>query len=59
MIETDSPYLTPEPLRGKINEPAYIVHTLEFMARLFNVNKEDMGLITTKNFFKLFNKAER
>ena len=59
MIETDSPYLTPEPLRGKINEPAYIVHTLEFMARLFNVNKEDMGLKTSKNFFKLFNKAER
>ena len=59
MIETDSPYLAPEPVRGKINEPANITHTLEFMAKLFNLNKEDMGVKTSSNFFRLFTKAER
>ena len=59
LIETDSPYLAPEPLRGKINEPANITHTLEFMAKLFNLNKEDMGVKTSNNFFRLFTKAER
>ena len=59
MIETDSPYLAPEPLRGKINEPANITHTLEFMAKLFSLNKEDMGVKTSNNFFRLFTKAER
>ena len=59
MIETDSPYLAPEPVRGKINEPANIIHTLEFMAKLFNLNKEDMGVKTSSNFFRLFTKAER
>ena len=59
MIETDSPYLAPEPLRGKTNEPAYITHTLEFMAKLFNLNNDDMGVKTSNNFFKLFTKAKR
>jgi len=59
MIETDSPYLTPEPLRGKTNEPAYIAHTLEFMARLFNLEKEDMEFKTSNNFFNLFSKVNR
>ena len=59
MIETDSPYLAPEPLRGKINEPAYITHTLEFMAKLFNLNSDYLGVKTSNNFFKLFTKAEK
>ena len=59
MIETDSPYLAPEPLRGKTNEPAYITHTLEFTAKLFNLSKKDMEFKTSNNFFNLFSKADR
>ncbi len=57
LVETDSPYLSPVPMRGKINEPAYIIHTLEYLANLFNVNNNDLINITTSNFYNLFKKA--
>tara|TARA_Y100000768_G_scaffold257517_1_gene195792 strand:- start:446 stop:1222 length:777 start_codon:yes stop_codon:yes gene_type:complete len=54
LVETDSPYLAPVPLRGKPNEPSYIIHTVKFLSKLKNISFEDFSKITTKNFFKLF-----
>ena len=54
LVETDAPYLAPEPLRGKLNEPSYIVHTVKFLSKLKNISFKDLSEITTQNFFKLF-----
>ncbi len=54
LVETDSPYLAPVPLRGKPNEPSYIIHTVKFLSKLKDLSFEDFSNITTKNFFKLF-----
>jgi len=56
LVETDSPYLAPEPLRGKPNEPSYIIHTVKFLSKLKNLSFEDFSNITSKNFFNLFGK---
>ena len=55
LIETDSPYLAPVPLRGKKNEPCYIKHTLEKLANLKNTEVNKMKKITSYNFNLLFN----
>ena len=55
LVETDSPYLAPSPFRGKPNEPSYIIHTVEKLAAIKNVSKEDIMDATTNNFKKLFN----
>ena len=47
LVETDAPYLSPEPFRGKRNEPAYIIETLKQIADLREVSLEDMARITT------------
>jgi len=54
LVETDSPYLSPEPLRGKSNEPSHIIHTVNFLSKIKNINPENFAKITTYNFFKLF-----
>jgi TatD DNase family protein len=54
LIETDSPFLTPMPMRGKKNEPSYIKYTLEKLAELKNFNIKNLDNITTNNFNKLF-----
>jgi len=54
LVETDSPYLSPEPLRGRPNEPSYIVHTVNFLAKLKNINPNEFAERTSSNFFKLF-----
>ena len=54
LVETDAPYLSPEPLRGKPNEPSHIIHTVKFLSELKGVTFEDFSNITTKNFFNLF-----
>lgn len=54
MIETDAPYLTPMPHRGKPNEPAYLRHTAEFCAGLFDVSYQRLAEITTANAKKFF-----
>ena len=54
LVETDSPYLAPVPLRGKSNEPSYIIHTVKFLSKLKNLSFDDFSNITTKNFFNLF-----
>ena len=56
LVETDSPYLAPVPLRGKTNEPSYIIHTVKFLSEIKKINFEKFSEITTNNFFKLFGK---
>ncbi len=56
LVETDSPYLAPEPYRGKPNEPSYIIETVKFLSNLKNISYEDFSKKTTLNFFKLFGK---
>jgi len=58
LVETDAPYLAPQPTRGKRNEPAFIVHTAAMLAELKGVSSAEMADITTANFFRLFTKAQ-
>ena len=55
LIETDSPYLSPVPLRGKKNEPSYIKHTLEKLSIIKNIDIKKIEKITSDNFNLLFN----
>lgn len=55
LVETDSPYLTPSPNRGKSNEPSYIIHTVEKLSQIKNISTKDVMKITSDNFFKIFN----
>ena len=57
LIETDSPYLAPVPFRGKPNQPAYVKQVAEHIAELRGVRLEEVGEVTTENFFNLFNNA--
>ncbi|MBI5847712.1 MAG: YchF/TatD family DNA exonuclease [Nitrospirae bacterium] len=54
LIETDAPYLTPAPFRGKRNEPAYILHTAKKIAELRGISLQDLSRITTLNAKRLF-----
>ncbi len=54
LVETDSPYLAPVPHRGRTNEPAYVRHVAEEIARLKGVAPEAVAEATTRNFFALF-----
>lgn len=54
LIETDAPYLTPEPFRGRRNEPSFIVHTAKAIAELRGIALEDISRITTLNAKRLF-----
>ena len=54
LVETDCPFLTPVPLRGKRNEPSFVVHTAQFLADLYGVELETLGAATTKNFLDFF-----
>jgi TatD DNase family protein len=55
MIETDAPYLTPVPLRGKPNEPAFVRHTAEFCAKeVFGVSYEELAEATTASARRFF-----
>jgi TatD DNase family protein len=54
LIETDAPYLAPVPFRGKTNEPAYVRHVGEAVARLRGIPAEEIARVTTANFFNLF-----
>lgn len=55
LIETDSPYLAPNPHRGKTNEPAYVRYVAEFIAQMRGIDSLELGARTTENFCKLFN----
>ena len=54
LIETDSPFLAPDPMRGKKNEPSFIKYTLEKLAEIKSNTLENMDKITTDNFNILF-----
>jgi TatD DNase family protein len=59
LVETDSPFLAPEPYRGKICEPAYVANTAKVLAEIKGVTPEEIAQQTTENFFRLFNKMPR
>ena len=54
LVETDSPYLAPVPHRGESNQPAYVRHVAEEIARLREVTLDEIARATTANFFRLF-----
>lgn len=59
LVETDAPYLAPEPYRGKTNEPSYVVSTAARLAELRGTSGEELARTTTDNFFRLFKKVPR
>jgi TatD DNase family protein len=58
LVETDAPFLAPQPHRGKRNEPAFVRHTAEVLAQVKDVSEAKIAEITTANFFTLFAKAK-
>jgi len=54
LVETDSPYLAPIPMRGKKNEPSFIKYTFNKLAELKNLSVKEISMITSNNFEKLF-----
>jgi TatD DNase family protein len=58
LVETDAPYLAPVPVRGKRNEPAFVVHTAAVLAGLRDLTLEQLSELTTANFLRLFRKAD-
>ena len=54
LVETDSPYLSPEPFRGKSNEPGRTRYVAEKLAKIHNISFESIANQTTKNINKLF-----
>jgi len=54
LIETDSPYLAPVPHRGQTNQPGYVKHVAEEIARVRGMTVEAVGDATSENFFRLF-----
>jgi TatD DNase family protein len=59
LVETDAPFLAPQPFRGKRNEPAFVKHTAQMLAELKGVSFEELAEATTNNFFRLFTRAKR
>lgn len=59
LVETDAPYLAPEPFRGKRNEPAFVVHTAAAIAKARDMTPDEVAAATTANFFRLFQKVAR
>ena len=54
LIETDAPFLAPQPVRGRKNEPAYVVHTAEYLAQLHGMTVETFGALTSRNAQTVF-----
>jgi TatD DNase family protein len=57
LVETDAPYLAPEPHRGRTNEPAYVAQTARVLAETIGIGDDEVAQITTENFYRLFRKA--
>jgi TatD DNase family protein len=57
LVETDAPFLAPEPFRGKTNEPSFVVHTAAALAKVKGQSPEEFAKATTDNFFRLFGKV--
>ncbi len=54
ILETDSPYLTPVPYRGKKNNPSHIIDIVSFLSEKLNINKEEIAKITEENIKRIF-----
>lgn len=54
LLETDCPYMTPEPFRGKRNEPSYVVYTADRIAKIKGISIEEVARVTTENAKRLF-----
>jgi TatD DNase family protein len=59
LVETDAPYLAPDPHRGKRNEPSYTAFTARVLAGIKSVSEATIAEATTANFYRLFSKAAR
>ncbi len=59
LIETDAPYLAPQPFRGKQNQPAYVKYVAQEIATLRGVSLEQIAYETTENFYRCFSYAKR
>jgi TatD DNase family protein len=59
LVETDAPFLAPEPMRGKTNEPAFVVHTASRLAAVKGLSEAELARATNDNFFRLFSKVPR
>ncbi len=57
LVETDAPFLAPEPYRGKQNESAYVVHTAAALAKVKGISTAEMAAATTANFLRYYTKA--
>ena len=57
LVETDSPFLAPIPLRGRRNEPAFVKYTAERLAQIKDIPFAELAQITSDNFYRLFRKA--
>ena len=58
LVETDAPFLTPQPNRGKRNEPAYVAYVAERLAPLHNMKTAEFAQQTTENARRLFTKLD-
>ncbi len=57
LVETDAPYLAPDPFRSKTNEPAYVAQTAKVLGETIGMSEQDIAKLTTDNFYRLFSKA--
>jgi len=58
LLETDSPYLAPTPMRGKDNEPSFVKFTGEYLANFYSIEREKFYKLIDNNFYKLFSRAK-
>lgn len=58
LVETDAPYLTPQPVRKERNQPAYVAHTLAFLAELRGVSTQELGAAVSRNAAGVFGWSE-
>lgn len=54
LLETDAPFLTPKPLRGRVNEPAFVTHVAQYIANLRSISLEELSRATEQNATHLF-----
>ena len=59
LIETDSPFLAPMPMRGKDNEPSFLKYTSDYLADFYSMKKDDFSNLTDNNFYKLFSRSKK
>ncbi len=59
LIETDSPFLAPIPMRGMINEPSFVKFTANYLADYYSMGNEAFYTLTDNNFYKLFSRANK